>query len=325
MNGRTREGFYALWTIAILICLAVCIFVLAWVSIADGGTVAQDAAFADAQPSPSDAAQQDGASDAGSDVVLPGDGMTAAQDGAGQDGTEPAQDGTVPAQESTAPVQDATVPQQNVTPVSTVLNQTIDMGMDYQNRLVFLGDSTTYGLYSYGVLPHHQVWTPASGTLSLFNWAVETIDYYTADSALSQSLSISDCAATAQPEYLVITLGLNGISILDETQFKEYYTGLVQAIQAASPNTRIICQSIYPVIDAKTTDDIKNEKIKAANGWILDVATQTGTCYLNTYDQLTDDSGNLAAQYIDDDSDGIHMNANGYNAILEVVRTHAWQ
>ena len=37
MNGRTREGFYALWTLAILICLGVCVFLLIWVSFADGG------------------------------------------------------------------------------------------------------------------------------------------------------------------------------------------------------------------------------------------------------------------------------------------------
>ena len=32
MNKRSREGFYALWTASILLCLALCIAVLVYVS-----------------------------------------------------------------------------------------------------------------------------------------------------------------------------------------------------------------------------------------------------------------------------------------------------
>ena len=41
MNTRTRDGFYALWTAAILICLVACIVVLAYVSIADAPATAE--------------------------------------------------------------------------------------------------------------------------------------------------------------------------------------------------------------------------------------------------------------------------------------------
>ena len=40
MNSRSREGFYLLWTIAILICLAVCVFVLAYFSFIGGDKTA---------------------------------------------------------------------------------------------------------------------------------------------------------------------------------------------------------------------------------------------------------------------------------------------
>ena len=59
-----------------------------------------------------------------------------------------------------------TEPTPEPTPPPTVLGQTEDMGQDYIDRFVFLGDSTTYGLAYYDVLPHTQVWTPASGTRS---------------------------------------------------------------------------------------------------------------------------------------------------------------
>ena len=208
------------------------------------------------------------------------------------------------------------------TPPPTVLGQTEDMGQDYIDRFVFLGDSTTYGLAYYDVLPHTQVWTPASGTLTLNNWAVESLDYYDGQGG-SQSLSIEDAVARRQPEYLLITLGLNGISFLNEDEFKDYYTALVQAVQATSPGTKIICNSIYPVIDAQVSSDIGNDRINAANGWIEAVAAETGTRYLNTHDMLTDESGGLRAEYCN--GDGIHLNPDGFDAVLQNVRTHGYQ
>lgn len=215
-----------------------------------------------------------------------------------------------------------TEPTPEPTPPPTVLGQTEDMGQDYIDRFVFLGDSTTYGLAYYDVLPHTQVWTPASGTLTLNNWAVESLDYYDGQGG-SQSLSIEDAVACRQPEYLLITLGLNGISFLNEDEFKDYYTALVQAVQTTSPSTKIICNSIYPVIDAQVSSDIGNDRINAANGWIEAVAAETGTRYLNTHDVLTDESGGLRAEYCN--GDGIHLNPDGFDAVLQNVRTHGYQ
>ena len=210
------------------------------------------------------------------------------------------------------------------TPPPTVLGQTEDMGQDYIDRFVFLGDSTTYGLAYYDVLPHTQVWTPASGTMSLFNWSVETIDYYPPeDPEHSSQLSIADAVKTRRPEYLVITLGINGVAILDESSFKSYYRDLIAAVQQNSPDTKIICQSIYPVIDAKTSGDIKNDRINAANQWINDVASEMSVRYLNTHDALMDSTGNLIAEY--DSGDGIHLLPAGLQIILQSVRTHGYR
>ena len=297
MNARTREGFYTLWTIAILVCLAASIFLLAFVSLSGGDS-------ADTAPTAEPVATDIPAQDQTAVTDVPAEGQTAVD---GQ--TDDTQ--TVPTD----------VPAVND---PTVLAETMDLGQEYQDKLVFLGDSTTYGFLAYGVLPKTQVWTPASGTLSLFNWAVETIDYCAPESPdTSQTLSIADTAAARKPEYLVITLGVNGVAILNEEQFKGYYRDLVQAIQAASPDTRIMCQSIYPVIDGQAPAGIDNAGINAANRWILDVAEELGVRYLNTHDSLMDSSGNLISSY--NSGDGLHLTPDGLNSILQYIRTHAYQ
>ena len=305
MNRRTRESFYLLWTAAILICLAVCVFALVYFSVADGGP----AADVPVPTTPPEGQSAEGQSVEGQ----PAEGQS--PEGQPAEGQSP----------EGQPIQDAAQPTPEPAAPSTVLGETPDMGEAYQNRLVFLGDSTTYGFAAYGVLPFTQVWTPASGTLSLFNWPAESINYYAPDSPDTPvSLSIADTARTRQPEYLVITLGLNGVAMLDEDGFKDYYRRLIQTIQEASPSTKIICQSIYPVIDDRTPGGIKNDRINAANGWILDLAEETGTRYLNTHDYLMDDTGSLPVQY-DGGNDGIHLTPDGLRAILQYVRTHAWQ
>ena len=220
------------------------------------------------------------------------------------------------------PPEPTAVPTAVPTAPPTVLGQTGDMGQDYIDRFVFLGDSTTYGLTYYEVLPRTQIWTPASGTLTLNNWAVETVEYDGGQGDVC-SLSIADAAARRQPEYLLITLGLNGISFLQEEDFKSYYTSLIRAVQAASPATKIICNSIYPVIDAQVSSDIGNDRINAANGWIEAAAAETGTRYLNTHDALTDESGGLRAEYCN--GDGIHLDPDGFAAVLQSIRTHGYR
>ena len=317
MNNRTRESFYALWTAAIFICLILCIVILVYVSIADAPATAEG--------------------------QLPADGSQPQTGQSAVDGQQPAEDGQQPADQQTGtdvpPVTDpnaATAPPADgqagaaVTappvPSAVILGETADMGQEYLDRIVFLGDSTTYGMYAYNVLPHYQVWTPSNGTMALFNWAIEHVQYYpygTNDDP--QTLTIAEAAAAAKPDIMVITLGINGVAVLDETQFRDYYTEMVEAIQEASPDTKLIFQSIYPVIDSQTPSGVTNDRINAANEWILDMALQLGARYLATHDALTDSTGNLSLDYITSNSDGIHMDQRGYNAIVQYVRTHAWQ
>ena len=215
------------------------------------------------------------------------------------------------------------------TTTSVVLGETADAGQAYIDRLTFLGDSTTYGLWYYsneaplltGELESEQVWTPTSGTLALFNYATATVRCPTPD---GPEITIAEAAALKQPEYLVITLGVNGVSFMDEASFKDCYTKLIQNVQAASPNTKIICNSIYPNMTSyKYYGDINNENITRANGWIQEVAAATGTRYSDTCSVLKDGNGALRADYCN--GDGIHLNAAGFTAVLNYLRTHAYQ
>ncbi|MCD7852741.1 MAG: SGNH/GDSL hydrolase family protein [Oscillospiraceae bacterium] len=208
--------------------------------------------------------------------------------------------------------------------VSVRLAETEDAGRDYLDRLVFLGDSTTYGIgyyYEQGyteLCPSSQVWTPASGTLTLSQYNIATIVY----PETSEELTITEAVTQAEPEYLYITLGVNGVSFMDEEWFKRDYSALVESIRAASPDTKIVLNSIYPVAASYAhQDEISNEKIRAANGWIEQVATDTGCRFLYSYEAVVDESGNLPEER--QNGDGIHLNGEAFTEVMYYIRTHA--
>ena len=294
MKRNAKNSMFFVWTLAIFACLLLVLFALIFSSCGQGAGV----------PVTTDPPAQS---------EMPAD-----------DGKESPDSGTSaePGSESEAPDEGEAATE---TPASSVvLGETEDAGQAYIDKMVFLGDSTTYGLKYYEVLSGgkntQQVWTPESGTLSLFNYATATIVF----PETGEEISIVDAVTRKQPEYLVITLGVNGVSQMDEDWFKTDYTALVQSIQAASPDTKIICNSIYPVEnDYEQIESINNTNIPQANEWIKAVAEATGCKYADSASVLKAEDGSLREDY--GNGDGIHLNADGFNAVLNYLRTHAYQ
>ena len=210
---------------------------------------------------------------------------------------------------------------------STVrLGLTADAGRDYLNKIVFLGDSTTYGIgYYYGrgytaLCPASQVWTPKSGTLTLSYYNIATIVY----PPTGEEISIAEAVKRAKPEILMITLGVNGVSFMDEEWFIRDYTALVRLVQENSPDTKIILNSIYPVAASyQLLSSINNTKIRAANGWIERIAADTGARFLYSFESVVGADGWLPESA--HNGDGMHLSGETFTTVMQYIRTHAWE
>ena len=207
---------------------------------------------------------------------------------------------------------------------SPLLAETEDMGQSYLDSIVFLGDSTTYGFQVYGVLSGgtrtKQVWTPADRTFSLFNQ--KNIKIYYPETG--ESISIESAVAAKKPEYMVITLGINGVASMQEDNFKSDYKALVTRIIETNPDTKIMLNSIFPVARSYgSLGSINNEKIERANGWVLSVADEMGIRYLDTASVLKDKEGWLTPKY--EAGDGLHLKPDAYKAVLQYICTHGYK
>ena len=294
--NKDKNLLYLLWSAAIVLCVVLSLFALGFASCAkqDGG----------------DKDKSSGTGKGGFTVESP------RPDAGTSELSSDANAQETPTVETAPPT---------AAPIPTRLAETPDAGREYLDKIIFLGDSTTYGIgvyYGYGyteLCPPSQVWTPKSGTLTLSYYNIATIVY----PETAEELTVEEAVKRAKPEIMVITLGVNGIAFMDEEWFIRDYTSLVQLIQAASPDTKIILNSIYPVADSyKYQKDINNDKIGAANGWIERIAENTGVRYLHSYECLAE-NGKLpeSAQ----NGDGLHLTGESFTKVMQYIRTHAYQ
>lgn len=206
----------------------------------------------------------------------------------------------------------------------TVLTETADIGEDYIDRIIFLGDSLTYGLKVYSLLDGgrdtKQVWVPSNGTLLLNNVADAKIFY----PDTGTEITVREAVRTKKPDILIISLGINGISYLGEKDFISQFAALIGEVKKESPDTTIILQSMFPVAESYLLQkSINNNKICRGNYWMAKAASENGVYYLNTAEVLVGSDGYLPEDL--QSGDGLHISIAAYKLVLEYIRTHAVQ
>ena len=204
----------------------------------------------------------------------------------------------------------------------SLLPLTPDAGEDYTSRIVFLCDSPTYWMWPFGLLTGGtrttQIWTGPEGTVTLaYLRGYKILDPYD-----NVERTVPETAARHKPEFMIVALGMNGVAFMGEEYFKREYRNVLDELKAASPDTRYILQSIYPVSRAyESRGIITNAMITRANSWILSLAEEYGYPYLDSFSCLIGKDGYAPAALML--PDGFHPNKAGLTLVLEYIRTHA--
>lgn len=218
-------------------------------------------------------------------------------------------------------------------PPSHILGVTEDLGEEYLDGFIFFGESTTYHMKSRGVLRDgvntKQVWAPPCGTVNL---DPATKDIKIVYPETDKKLTVAEAAAQKKPEYIVFTFGLNG-AVQKVNKGKELfchsYLLLIDSVRKASPKTKIILQSAFPIsknMDTKSytvSSETLNNYIDTINSWASELAEKEGLRYLNTSEALKDKDGYLCEEY--DAGDGHHLSKEAYIKILTYIRTHGYR
>ncbi|CAI6086252.1 GDSL-type esterase/lipase family protein [Cohnella sp. JJ-181] len=139
--------------------------------------------------------------------------------------------------------------------------------------------------------------------------------------------SMEACIFELEPSKLFINIGTNDISAPDYRleQLLANYEEILTHVARRLPDCRVYVMAYYPgnakaefpFVPKASMEEVfqrrTNEAIREANRAIERHAAQRNYAFIDVNEGLTDEEGNLKAEF---SSDGIHMYANGYAVIL---------
>ena len=133
------------------------------------------------------------------------------------------------------------------------------------------------------------------------------------------------CVYDVKPSHIFINIGTNDLNDADYSveALISRYEDILRQIRQNLPDAKLHLLAYYPVNEpVGLTDPFMgqmfrqrtNSKIAEANAAIRELAERTGANYYDFNDGITDDTGNLKAEYT---VEGMHMYADGYMQVLK--------
>lgn len=125
------------------------------------------------------------------------------------------------------------------------------------------------------------------------------------------------------PSKVFLLIGINDLRKgTDVSEIVSNVKEIIELIKENRPYSEIYLESIYPINktdDDKISDDVRdiefdNEKIIDVNDLLKDLAKDEEITYIDLYDKLIDDDGNLDISYT---KDGLHISSEGYEFITK--------
>lgn len=186
---------------------------------------------------------------------------------------------------------------------------------DYLNSCIFVGDSITYGLASYNVVPSANVY--ASMSMSISKVETAKIDTQYGEMTIAEALQLK------QPENIYIMLGSNGAAFMSVNDMYQSFSSFMGIVSDICPESSIYILSVPPVTaekEASAETPISNEDLDEFNQKLLEYANRNDMYYVDVCSALKDESGKLSES--DAENDGLHLKYSAYEKLINYVLTH---
>ena len=134
-----------------------------------------------------------------------------------------------------------------------------------------------------------------------------------------------DALTAQQPKAVYLLLGTNVLGTdSDYTSFLTYYRLMLDMITQALPGTPVYVQSITPVrpevAAKKGHEGLNRDRLCRINDELAAVALEKNCYFLNLWEVLADENGDLKAEYAQ--PDGYHLKPEGYTAWVDYLCSH---
>lgn len=210
-------------------------------------------------------------------------------------------------------IDDETVPD-TVEEDPVVLAYKQDAKEGYMNNCIFLGDSRTVAMVSYGLLQDDKV-------LAKVGIAHTSFENTPIVNNSGREYTMKTFLAAHNAPVVYINLGVNGMNGISEEKYESAYETLVDHVIEMVPNSSVVLMSIGPVDDNGTYhNSVQNAWINKYNDFLKGMAANKGLHYLNVAEILVDENGQMKREC--DSGDGLHYRASTYSDILKYIISH---
>lgn len=166
--------------------------------------------------------------------------------------------------------------------------------------IVFFGDSLTFfGEFS-SVLPNK----------TIFNLGLR-------GDTLQGMIDRVEQVKLLQPKVVYLMGGINDVTTLSSSEFKNMYSLLTQTILCELPRTELCLQSILPVNSSDFLISCDNNQVANCNHIIREIAGCHNLRYLDLFEHYIE-HGQLP---ISETSDGLHLRPNAYMKWYTIIKS----
>jgi len=145
--------------------------------------------------------------------------------------------------------------------------------------------------------------------------------------------AMGPCVYEVKPKYVFLNIGTNDLNNADCSMEKltARYEKVLLGIRENLPEAQVTLLAYYPVNASMGAKDPfmahifqnrTNRRIQEANAWVERLAQRYGAAFLDVNAAITDENGDLRAEYA---IDGMHMYADGYQKVLEALLPALWK
>lgn len=135
------------------------------------------------------------------------------------------------------------------------------------------------------------------------------------------------CVYDLNPAYIFLNIGTNDLNdpACPPEVLAERYRRILTGIREHLPEAKLTLLAYYPVNEAvglrnpymaEVFKIRTNEKLRAANCAVEALAREFGAAFLDVNAEITDETGNLKAEYT---VEGMHMYGDGYAEVLNAL------
>lgn len=188
---------------------------------------------------------------------------------------------------------------------------------DYIENTLFIGDSNTYGISGYQLLPSKNVaGMPSKGIQDILDEKCYVF------SEGSEPIGVIEAVMLMQPDRIIVNFGTNNAGGMSEQAFTETYSSALASIKRMAPKVEIIVAAVLPVAKERSYMNISMTDIDNLNLALAQMCKEEGYPFLDYASCFKDETGYMNPDFVSDD--GIHLNIDGLYKLLEYVDTHQY-